>query len=150
MKLPNRKDYSNIDEYLSAVYEKNKSIISKAYEGIKNKKEAFIIQIKQRKIQESNLNIKSVIKKELHRDIYIPESEKFKENVIQGLKTFKEFNKFQVSLRDKKGRFVKFDANNINYIGNNQYSYEDNFGNVFVIDFSNSPKQIKIYDLRGK
>lgn len=149
LKIPNKKNYKNNDTYLNAVYKQNKQMIDDAYTGIKNKKEAFKRQIMSRMEQE-NSTIKSAIKKELHRDVYIPKAEKFKENAISGLKQFQEFKKFQRSLRDKSGRFVKFDKNNVKYEGENKYSYVDGFGNSFIIDFSNSPKQIKIYDLTGK
>ena len=144
--LPLKKNYKNNDTYLNAVYQQNKTLIDEAYVGIKNKKDAFKKQIMAR-MEQGGGAIKNVIKKELHRDVYIPASEKFKENLVSGLKEYKEFKKFQTQLKDKKGKFVKFDKNNLSYIGNNQYSYEDDYGNAFVIDFSNSTKQIKIINL---
>lgn len=147
--IPKKGRYKNNNTYLNAVYNANKKLIDDAYVGIKNKKEAFKRQI-MTKMEQSGGTIKNTIKKELHRDVYIPSSEKFKENLVTGLKEYNELKKFQLQLRDKNGHFVKFDKQNLSYIGNNQYSYEDNFGNVLIIDFSNSPKQIKIYNLTNR
>lgn len=147
--LPLKKDYKNNNAYLDAVYKANQTLIDDAYTGIQNKQMAFKQQILSR-MEQGGGSIKNVIKKELHRDVYIPASEKFKENLVSGLKEYKEFKKFQLQLKDERGRFVKFDSKNLNYIGNNQYSYKDEFGNSLVVDFSNSPKQIKIYNLKGK
>lgn len=147
--IPKKGKYKNNNTYLNAVYNANKKLIDDAYVGIKNKKEAFKRQI-MAKMEQDGGTIKNTIKKELHRDVYIPSSEKFKENLVTGLKEYNELKKFQLQLRDKNGHFVKFDKQNLSYIGNNQYSYEDNFGNVLIIDFSNSPKQIKIYNLTNR
>lgn len=147
--IPKKGRYKNNNTYLNAVYNVNKKLIDDAYVGIKNKKEAFKRQI-MAKMEQDGGTIKNTIKKELHRDVYIPSSEKFKENLVTGLKEYNELKKFQLQLRDKNGHFVKFDKQNLSYIGNNQYLYEDNFGNVLIIDFSNSPKQIKIYNLTNR
>ena len=148
--LPNVKNYKTQNEYIDAVYKLYKEKINKGYEGIKNKKGAFKQQIKDRLKQDSSLSLKETIKKELGREVYVSKAEKFKNNVMQGLKTYGLEKTFKSGLRDDKGRFVKFDENNLNYIGDNSYEYIDNYGNHFVINFKNSPKEVQIYSMSGK
>ena len=151
IKLPNKGKMSN-SEYLNTVYDMYKDKIKKGYMEIANKREAFIQQIydrmKEKADRNEKTNVKTEVLKELHRDVYIPKSEKFKENVISGLKKYNLYKKFQSMLRDKKGRFVKFDAKNLVYQGKGEYLYQDDYGNLYIIKTIPSPVEIRLYDMR--
>lgn len=151
IKLPNKGKMSNT-EYLNEVYNMYRDTINKGYLDIGDKREAFIQQIYDRMEEKADRNektsIKSEVLKELHRDVYIPASEKFKENVISGLKKYNLYKKFQSMLRDEKGRFVKFDTKNLTYQGKGEYLYQDDYGNLYIIKTIPSPVEVRLYDMK--
>jgi collagenase-like PrtC family protease len=146
-RLPNKGNMTDT-EYINEVYNLYKKEIDKGYLTIANKRGGFVNQIFDRVRQERERGIKTDVKKEirkeLHRDIYISRTQKFKENLVSGLKRYNLYKKFTNSLRDEKGRFVKFNTENLTYSGNGEYTYSDDFGNVYVIKTIPSPVEFRI------
>lgn len=69
---------------------------------------------------------------------------RFENNLLTGLKTFNLKDTFYFLINED------FDANKLEYIGNGTYHYKNDEGKIIVIDTTNSPATMEVYELDEK
>ena len=69
---------------------------------------------------------------------------RFENNLLHGLKTFNLKDTFYFLINED------FDANKLEYIGNGTYHYINSEGKIIVIDTTNSPVSMEVYELGAK
>ena len=116
-------------------------------------------QFKNRVLATAELNgisIEKATKKEVNTERFVSTAERARVNVLEGIKDeFKEtYRKITTMMRkrDEKGRFIKEDnfnpANNLLWNKDLRgYTFTDAFGVSWLIDLSNSPKQVNLVRL---
>lgn len=65
-------------------------------------------------------------------------------NLLHGLKSFNLKDTFYFLINED------FDANKLDYIGSGVYHYINSEGKIIVIDITNSPESIEVYELGAK
>lgn len=136
-----RSSYKSTEHWLDAVYRKNRSEIDKALEGVKNKKASFKQLVKG--YMEEGLSPEKSLKALERSTIFTPEVTRFRNNLVEAMKTHGRYQEFRNMTRGFKGRFEKINLNNFRYDAkNNAYTYTTVLGDVIVIRFDNSPEDI--------
>lgn len=136
-----RSSYKSTEHWLDAVYRKNRSEIDKALEGVKNKKASFKQLVKG--YMEEGLSPERSLKALERSTIFTPEVTRFRNNLVEAMKTHGRYQEFRNMTRGFKGRFEKINLNNFRYDSkNNVYTYTTVLGDVIVIRFDNSPEDI--------
>lgn len=136
-----RSSYKSLDHWLDAIYRKNRSEIDKALEGVKNKKASFKQLVKG--YMEEGLSPEKSLKALERSTIFTPEVTRFRNNLIEAMKSHGRFQEFRNMTRGFKGRYEKINLNNFRYDSKNKvYTYTTVFGDVIVIRFDNSPEDI--------
>jgi len=136
-----RSSYKSTEHWLDAVYRKNRSEIDKALEGVKNKKASFKQLVKG--YMEEGLSPERSLKALERSTIFTPEVTRFRNNLVEAMKTHGRYQEFRNMTRGFKGRFEKINLNNFRYDAkNNVYTYTTVLGDVIVIRFDNSPEDI--------
>lgn len=136
-----RSSYKSTEHWLDAVYRKNKKEIDAALEGVKNKKASFKQLVKG--YMEEGLSPEKSLKALERSTIFTPEVTRFRNNLIEAMKTHGRFQEFRNMTRGFKGRYEKININNFRYDSkNNVYTYTTVLGDVIVIRFDNSPEDI--------
>lgn len=136
-----RSSYKSTEHWLDAVYRKNRSEIDKALEGVKNKKASFKQLVKG--YMEEGLSPEKSLKALERSTIFTPEVTRFRNNLVEAMKTHGRYQEFRNMTRGFKGRFEKINLNNFRYDAkNNVYTYTTVLGDVIVIRFDNSPEDI--------
>lgn len=136
-----RSSYKSTEHWLDAVYRKNKSEIDKALDGVKNKRASFKQLVKG--YMEEGLSPERSLKALERSTIFTPEVTRFRNNLVEALKTHGRYQEFRNMTRGFKGRFEKINLNNFRYDAkNNVYTYTTVLGDVIVIRFDNSPEDI--------
>lgn len=138
-RVKNVSKYKTQKSYIQAVYRANKDFIDEGYPGVKNKRQAFVADVMANKDQKGK-KITSAVKQTLHMSIFVPYQERAKENVVSGLKKFKDEWK---AFRWSAGWNKKIEAEKFRYIGDGTYIYDDRV----QIAFSNSPEGVEITDV---
>lgn len=136
-----RSSYKSTEHWLDAVYRKNRSEIDKALEGVKNKRSSFKQLVKG--YMEEGLSPERSLKALERSTIFTPEVTRFRNNLVEAMKTHGRYQEFRNMTRGFKGRFEKINLNNFRYDAkNNVYTYTTVLGDVIVIRFDNSPEDI--------
>jgi hypothetical protein len=136
-----RSSYKSTEHWLDAVYRKNRSEIDKALEGVKNKRASFKQLVKG--YMEEGLSPERSLKALERSTIFTPEVTRFRNNLVEAMKTHGRYQEFRNMTRGFKGRFEKINLNNFRYDAkNNVYTYTTVLGDVIVIRFDNSPEDI--------
>lgn len=136
-----RSSYKSTEHWLDAVYRKNRSDIDKALEGVKNKKASFKQLVKG--YMEEGLSPEKSLKALERSTIFTPEVTRFRNNLVEAMKTHGRYQEFRNMTRGFKGRYEKIIMNNFRYDAkNNVYTYTTVLGDVIVIRFDNSPEDI--------
>ena len=136
-----RSSYKSTEHWLDAVYRKNRSEIDKALDGVKNKKASFKQLVKG--YMEEGLSPERSLKALERSTIFTPEVTRFRNNLVEAMKTHGRYQEFRNMTRGFKGRFEKINLNNFRYDAkNNVYTYTTVLGDVIVIRFDNSPEDI--------
>lgn len=145
-----RSSYKSTEHWLDAVYRKNRAEIDKALEefknpitgeGVKNKRASFKQLVKG--YMEEGLSPERSLKALERSTIFTPEVTRFRNNLVEAMKTHGRYQEFRNMTRGFKGRFEKINLNNFRYDAkNNVYTYTTVLGDVIVIRFDNSPEDI--------
>ena len=136
-----RSSYKSTEHWLDAVYRKNRAEIDKALDGVKNKKASFKQLVKG--YMEEGLSPERSLKALERSTIFTPEVTRFRNNLVEAMKTHGRYQEFRNMTRGFKGRFEKINLNNFRYDAkNNVYTYTTVLGDVIVIRFDNSPEDI--------
>lgn len=136
-----RSSYKSMEHWLDAVYRKNRSEIDKALDGVKNKRGSFKQLVKG--YMEEGLSPERSLKALERSTIFTPEVTRFRNNLVEAMKTHGRYQEFRNMTRGFKGRFEKINLNNFRYDSkNNVYTYTTVLGDVIVIRFDNSPEDI--------
>lgn len=69
---------------------------------------------------------------------------RFENNLLHGLKSFNLKDTFYFLINED------FDANKLEYTGNGTYHYINDEGKIIVIDITNSPASMEVYELGAK
>ena len=134
-----RKNYRNVDEWIDAIYEKNKSWIDKRiYDTYDNtpKEEIFRQLIKER-MDEGLTPLKAV--DNLERSVTFTDvKDRLANNALLAIKADKDaYKEFRELTKNAKGQFTAIDPSKLEY-SNGSYIYD----NSILIDFTNSPYSI--------
>lgn len=136
-----RSSYKSTEHWLDAVYRKNRSEIDKALDGVNNKRASFKQLVKG--YMEEGLSPERSLKALERSTIFTPEVTRFRNNLVEAMKTHGRYQEFRNMTRGFKGRFEKINLNNFRYDAkNNVYTYTTVLGDVIVIRFDNSPEDI--------
>ena len=139
-----RSSYKSVDHWLDSVYKKNKAEIDSALgEGIKNKRASFKNAVKG--YMDEGLTPEASLKALENSTIFTPETTRFRRNLIEGLKTFGKYNEFRKMIRGFGGRWANVYLDKFQYDAEQDlYYYYTDMGDIVVIEFDNSPEDIKL------
>lgn len=147
--LKRKNKYKSIDQYLDAVYRKNKQLIDEKVLNDEDlalasnrdkllktsKRTAFKNWVKE--YMDEGYSVDQALKKVSNTRVFTDYTELAQNNLMDALKADKEAYKEFRELTKEKGKYTKIDSTRFTYLGHNEYSY----GNI-VVSFKNSPKEI--------
>lgn len=142
MKAPKKRSkYKSVDHWLEAVYRKNRDEIDTALADVKNKRSSFINLVKG--YMEEGLRPEKALGKLINSTIFTPEAVRFKQNVLEAIKSHGKFKEFRNLIKDARGKFAKVELSKFSYDKKNKvYYYYTDAGNIVIINFTNSPEDI--------